>query len=493
MRILIPVVLCLGALIMVSRTVPDVDLWGHVTFGRDILASGAIPTADPYSFTSDLPWINHEWLAEAVLGWMYEAFGPSGLTSLRWGILGLLFALVWWHLRQLGTSTRSAISLLAFVALLTYPRTQHVRPQLFSVLAFAGLLAALKQAERGRRWLLYAVPLLLIVWANLHGGWIVGIGTLGLWAAVKACQHDARRLGLVAGAVAIVSLAVTLANPYGTQLWEFFWRTVRFNRDDIVEWHPMMRAGFGVMSLWLITSVLAAAAMWRRRGVSNIADVTLICALGLASLRVSRLDAFFAVAVVMLLGDRLLSMSPEPVGTTSHGHRQSLQARPVVVLGTLIPLGLLMLTSAPRQLTCIDLAGAEWLPEREAIEFLRSSHLRGKVLTFFDWGEYAIWHLSPSIKVSMDGRRETIYSNRQIVGHLMVYANRPEGINYIRSIAPDHLWLPAGSPIIQVLRQEGWGERFIGPRSLILSRVEKSTPVIVPASIVESPRCFPGP
>jgi hypothetical protein len=65
---------------------------------------------------------------------------------------------------------------------------------------------------------------------------------LGPSAAVKTCQHDARRLGLVAGAVAIVSMAVTLANPYGIHLWEFFCRTVRFNRDDIVEWHPMMRA-----------------------------------------------------------------------------------------------------------------------------------------------------------------------------------------------------------------------------------------------------------
>lgn len=246
------------------------------------------------------------------------------------------------------------------------------------------------------------------------------------------------------------------------------------------------------MSLWLVTSFLATSAIWRRR-VSNVADVVLVCALGLASLCVSRLDAFFAVAVVMLFGERLL-VSPEPAGnSSSHCHRQSLQARPVVVLGALIPLGLLMLTGVPRQLTCIDLERARWLPEREATEFLRSSHLRGKLLTFFDWGEYAIWHLSPSLKVSMDGRRETIYSNQQIVGHSMVYANRPEGIDYIRSIAPDHLWLPTGSPIIPALRQDGWRERFIGPRSLILSRLEKNTPVMVSASMAESPRCFPGP
>ena len=53
--------------IAVARTVADVDLWGHVLFGRDIVNQREIPVTDPYSFTSDRPWTNHEWLAESIM------------------------------------------------------------------------------------------------------------------------------------------------------------------------------------------------------------------------------------------------------------------------------------------------------------------------------------------------------------------------------------------------------------------------------------------
>lgn len=51
------------------------------------------------------------------------------------------------------------------------------------------------------------------------------------------------------------------------------------------------------------------------------------------------------------------------------------------------------------------------MPEREAVAFLRSNRLHGKLLTWFDYGEYAIWHLAPKLRVSLDGRRETAYPN----------------------------------------------------------------------------------
>src|SRR4029450_13345551 len=51
-------------------------------------------------------------------------------------------------------------------------------------------------------------------------------------------------------------------------------------------------------------------------------------------------------------------------------------------------------------LTAIDLGGATWLPEREAVGYITAHHLRGNMLTYFDWGEYAIWHLSPQDRKS---------------------------------------------------------------------------------------------
>src|SRR5437868_765186 len=65
------------ALILVTKTAADPDLWGHLRFGLDTLASKSAYAADRYSFTADRPWINHEWLAELLM-----AIGYTGLGAL---------------------------------------------------------------------------------------------------------------------------------------------------------------------------------------------------------------------------------------------------------------------------------------------------------------------------------------------------------------------------------------------------------------------------
>ena len=56
-------------------TPADADLWGHITFGRDIISTGQIIQADAYAFTSDRPWVNHEWLSEVVFAGVYGLAG----------------------------------------------------------------------------------------------------------------------------------------------------------------------------------------------------------------------------------------------------------------------------------------------------------------------------------------------------------------------------------------------------------------------------------
>src|SRR5262249_33646347 len=76
-------------LALLSLTAADADLWGHLTFGSDILTSGHVVQVDRYSFTSDLPWINHEWLAEIVMATGWRLGGSLGLVAVKltlfWG------------------------------------------------------------------------------------------------------------------------------------------------------------------------------------------------------------------------------------------------------------------------------------------------------------------------------------------------------------------------------------------------------------------------
>jgi hypothetical protein len=464
------------AFVLIPAT-PDVDLWGHVRFGGDIAYERAIPAADTYSFTSDRPWINHEWLTELS---MYSAFalaGPAGLTMLRLALVALMLALVGWSLARDGVRAPRLHVLLAFVAILTFARTQHIRPQLYSLVLFAALLVLIRLQDRRPR-AIFLVPLLMAGWVNLHGGWIVGLGALGLWASIEAVSAGCtwrRRIEL--GAVVCLAAGATLVNPYGSGMWAFLWETVGLGRTDISEWLPMVSAQPGVIVLW---STTAAAALWAirlsvaaglqaREESARWSDVAIVAALGILSFRVSRLDAFFCLAVFILLVPRAWS---RVIGPEASAWRRSLSPATPAYVG-LLTAAAIVTALAVRwpAATSIDLTRATWLPEPDVVAYLRSQSVGSRVLTYFDWGEYAIWHLSPRVKVSMDGRRETVYSSAPIAGHLAVYDNLPGALEYVRHLQPDYIWLPKTSPVVRTLQSTGaWTTAFDGPRSSLLAR-----------------------
>src|SRR5262245_47049119 len=98
-HVLTAILLAVVAVALLGTTA-DPDLWGHVRFGQDILASGELPRSDTYSFTSNRPWINHEWLAETAMALAFQSGGASGLNLLRLVLIALTLVLAWAHLKD---------------------------------------------------------------------------------------------------------------------------------------------------------------------------------------------------------------------------------------------------------------------------------------------------------------------------------------------------------------------------------------------------------
>ena len=126
-------------------------------------------------------------------------------------------------------------------------------------------------------------------------------------------------------------------------------------------------------------------------------------------------------------------------------------------------------------------------PEAEAVLFLSRNQASGRVLTWFDYGQYAIWHLAPRVEVSYDGRRETVYSERVQRAHRAFYAG---DASYARRLQADFIWLPKQLPVVRRLLADEWHLAFAGPRSVILAAKPGAYPE--PSPYV-GPRCFPGP
>ena len=466
----------------------DADLWGHVRFGQDLLASHRLVIPDTHSFTADKPWVNHEWLAEVAMASAYAAVGPLGLNLLRIACLALIAALIWRRLSAFNPPSRILDALIVVTMLGVQSRAEQVRPQLFSLLLFSVLLTIVTDVDRtgDRRRLLLIAPLMTL-WANLHGGWIVGLECLVIWAGCKLLLRRAtlrERIILIA-AVGSAALATAL-NPYGVHLWWFLLDTVRVSRPYIEEWQPVYRLQGWAWLFWLLPAIVAAFAAIRSSFRIEPGYGLFVLFLATTSLLVSRLDAFFTLAVAFLFAEPLAANWPHRTADAITQKRMQL-LRPALALVVIAVVPFVASRAANIQI------GHPPMPEREAAEFVERAGLRGRVLVWFDWGEYVIWHFSPRLRVSIDGRRETVYSDELIASHMAFYLGDTAAIDLPARIAADYIWVPKWIPVVAKLRDNGWAPLFEGPQSVILARGATDVHRLKLVSVTSETRAFPGP
>jgi hypothetical protein len=477
------VAVVIGAIVLAlaSMTTADPDLWGHVRFGLDIIRDGHVHRTDPYSFTSDRAWINHEWLAEVLFAAAYTGGGTSGILFLKLLLVGGAGALTYRTLR-IGASAHQSRMLMLIVVAALMPLSQSVRPQLFSIFGFGVLLALLLgYRSSGGSWRLVAVPLVFAVWANAHGGWI--LGQLTMWAVLAPVVWTAPAATRLRIAVVVVAAALaSLANPYGFTLVLFLIETLGSSRPEITEWSPVFASGLDSIALWVGICGVAAywcqKGFWRRHPIYALA----ILAFAILSFQVVRLVGFFAVITVALLS---VDGSHWPELPPRRTLRVSTVERLVLGVALCAALGF-----TAWNLRCIRLT-SDWVPDPSDTRFVQNALPHGRLLVWFDWGEYAIWHMGPRVQVSFDGRRETVYSSRLIAEHLSLYAARPGWNVFLDRLAPDLIWIPATLPLVRYLPAHGWQVVHQSTSGQVFAR--GWSPDVAPSTAsVSGRRCFPG-
>jgi hypothetical protein len=471
-----------GLLTLAIPTGADPDLWGHVRFGQDTWQDGPGARVDPYAFTSDRPWINHEWLAEAVMAAAYDAGGPAGLVVCKWLLVAIATAVAAWRL----LATATPLSLAAFaLCVLTgvLPLAQTFRPHTFSASLMAVAIFVLAAAETRPRRAWWLAPL-FAVWANVHGGWLVGLGTVAAWAAGRFAGGGATpREALKVGLPVAVAATATLATPYGDGLWRFLADTVGFGRPDIPEWWPLERQPV-LFIPWTVTSI-AAVASAARAGRASTGMAAAAALLALASLRVGRVVPFYSLVVTLglvpLALDARTSLAPR---------RTLVRARiAVVAIGAAIALAVEGARGGPS--ACLTPAPPFSL-DAAAARFIAHHQLEGRLVVWFDWGQYVIWHHGPRLRVSMDGRRETVFSQAFRDRHEAFNRGEDSGAAFLAQLGPHYLWLPDALPVTTRLPSWGFTPIFRGADSAVWARSDDtrrySTPTALPGR-----SCFPGP
>jgi hypothetical protein len=413
-----------------SPLVADPDLWGHVRFGQDLLRTGAIVRPDPYSYlTAGQPWINHEWLAELFLALAYNLAGLTGLIALDLGLALLTLTLLYLRLVRRGMAPYGATLLLAGFALALRPGILNARPQVLTYLFLELLLLVIEsvEARAGRgvpfsrrdpaRYLpLLALPM-LAAWANLHGAVLAGLGVLFVWGLAHLVEVAVRARSwraAVAPAERPVLLTLVLApaalliNPYGPRLLAFLLRTATVPRPEIADWAPA-RLGDLWSQLWLAAvavTVLAVTVSRRPRRLALLMPLAAVAVMPALSVRHIPLFAVAAPALAAAHFADAWDRALTPITRRKPRWVDDIALPAVSLTASLV----LVAPAVPRlQGIMVDPAVAGF-PVR-AVAALEEAGVEGNAAVEFNWGEYVLWRLGPEVKVSVDGRRETVYAD----------------------------------------------------------------------------------
>ncbi|MDP3769765.1 MAG: hypothetical protein Q8R40_02415 [bacterium] len=415
--------LLLTFLIFAFPMVNDPDFGWHLKAGQTYVTAYSIPSHDIFSFTmSQYPWVNHEYAIDAFSYLLFQA----GANTTLFLSLFYLFVAVFMFLVVFPRTFNSFLAVdekcfVGLIALLTTRPFFGVRPQIFDWLGFLLIILIWKYYERGeQKNILWWCAPIFFVWANIHGGFLIGFFLLGLFMLFSLGNNlDFRHLNqwiskqkkkiLYFTAILGLSGVVTLFNPYGWQLHLDIMRTIgnEAMRDMITEWGPSVVSSPLILPFTIYIFFIILLLMTEKReyefSLRDTFCLLLFLLLALASLR---FIPFFI----------LLSL---PIIHRIYGKNQLIL--PVLTLIAFASFFISIYSSKNSMITNEIQKNAVALPlsvslsshttnrhfyahaPQGAFEYIRLNPLKGNLFNDYDWGGSLIWSL-PDHPVFIDGR-----------------------------------------------------------------------------------------
>lgn len=454
---------------MAARVSLDNDTWWHLRAGEWMIGHRQIVQADPFSYPrAGQPWLYPGWLVQVPMALLYRVVGPAGLNLWTAGMVTLAFVFVWKAMPGWAFLRAFAVVFGALVSGVYWA----ARPYLVTFVLAAVFLWVLEDFRFGRRDRLWALPALMVVWVNSHGGFAVGFILWGVYLAGRLLvearklldrpapfrlEPATRKLLLVGGALALA----VLASPAGPAMLLYPFETVGIQalRDLIQEWQSPNFHLVNVQAFaWLLLAVLGAVGA-SRRGLA-LEDFLLVGGFAYLGLLAGRNVALFAlVAPVVLqrhaeptllgwaesLGVRIQTGPPRGVGRAQAFGNALLLG--LVVLAVLLKVSLIL----PEKVT--QDAVAKQLPVG-AVAYLREASPPGRLFNAYNWGGYLIWAL-PQYPVFVDGRTD-LYDD-EIIGQFLTVARGEPGWAAVLDQWDVRLVLvEPGFPLVPRLELAGW-------------------------------------
>lgn len=467
---------------MAARNVTDPDVWWHLRTGQLIVQNHALFHADPYSFTRfGQPWIDHEWLSQLLIFAVYHLAGWGGLIVLFAAVVAAAFMVVFF--RSPGRPFVAGV--ITLVGAFASAPSWGVRPQMLTLLLASMLLLILERSYK-RPGLLGLVPLLMLLWVNLHAGYALGLALIALFLLGDALDaafgfaepgledQSARSVRSRTLAFLIVACAaVVMLNPYGTAMYTYPLETLRSRamQSYIGEWaSPDFHQPRYLPLLAMILATLLMSSLSSRR--LRPRELLLLSVATYAALRSVRHIPLYVLIAIPILSATLQAWLEERANTKPDKPKQILMTTAKASFNAVLLLGfLLFLLARVRYVT----QHQEEMEVKEfpaaAVSFIAAHRPPVPMLNHYNWGGYFIWKLYPDYRVYIDGRAD-LYGDAFMDDFAALYYLK--GDNWqsafarwgIRTVA-----LPPDAPLVSALRSlPEWETIYSDKQAIVLTK-----------------------
>lgn len=399
------------------RVPRDPDMWWHLRTGEYVIENG-IPTEDPgfaFTTTSEQPWFMHEWLSEVLMYGIYQVGDLWALSIFFAAVVTATYMLMYY-------CSAGRPYLAAFVTLLGFSTSMaHVnaRPQMFNILFAAAIVFLLERTQDGRlsrRWW-WSIPIMMLVWANLHSGFLLGIAVMGVYLVGGGMQQiypgagrrdfswsDLRFLLLII----VVSVGAALINPNGFHLLTYPFATLSDSamQEYLSEWQS---PDFHIWFFWIFGMMFIGGfvAMALSKRTPTWTELLMYVGTGAAGLQSVRHIPIFGVVVIPIICRHLISASE---GTRFYpwlsGNRAEEKVTPFayrfnLFLAAILAIGALVYAAV--SIRNIDEQLEQYYPVA-AVRYLRlSGREQAPIYNEYAWGGYLIYEEIPTF---IDGRAD---------------------------------------------------------------------------------------
>jgi hypothetical protein len=469
-----------------QKLLSDGDIGWHIRNGQQILSTRTLPRTDSFSSTMQgQPWFAWEWLYDAGIGTIYDAASLNGVVAVSALILSCTFLIAFRiMLRNHGNSV-IALFLLLFAVSASMIHTL-ARPHLLSWLLLVIWFSILDTEERemsDSRVLsrMYWLPLLTILWVNLHGGFVLGFVLLGSYVigalvssvrtAASARMHAIRHVKALSLVSALCALG-TLVNPYGYRLHIhiFHYLSNRFFMEHINEFKSPDFHGAAERCFLLMLTITSLVLVSRWRSVRP-SQMLLAAFAAYAGFRASRNIPISALLFAMISAPLLTGMVSEFSDKRPSTFLRAVAIRLQVISGKLNnaqtqlqgylwpTIAVLVLVGASLNhgfVGTFRLMNAHFDTHRfpmQAVDDLMEQKITEPVFTQDSWSGYLIYRMYPQTKVVVDDRHD-LYGEAFLREYLKVLHVEPGWQSVLDAWKVNLVLMPQKSLLTGALRQD---------------------------------------